>query len=233
MKRLVFAASVFSLCLLPFPTLAVPIDFVSTLVDPSTQTVQVTVQFRETPNFFVVDQFGRQQDSFQFFGFDEPRADDLGLQGGYVNVTSITRGEEIHFGEGLLMREPLTDTLPADPTAFTTRSGGWGGTIETVPFVQDGQTLTYTASLLGLGDTNGNGHFGFGVETYRFGATTLELDDRGNGFTQVFFGQCASDTVCRIPTQSVPEPDTLWLTVIGMIGLAGLVAWRQRGARLS
>lgn len=32
----------------------------------------------------------------------------------------------------------------------------------------------------------------------------------------------------RQPGQSVPLPDMLWPTALGMLGLAGVVAWRQR-----
>src|SRR5688572_3504127 len=150
--------------------------WISTSVDPSTQSVLFTLHFSDVPNFYVVDSANRQQDSFQLYVFDAPRQDDQGLAGGYVNVRSITRGEEIHYGGGLPIRNVVpVPGMTADPT-----SGGWGSVRATVPFVQSGKTVFYIASLAVLG-VDGNTNFGFGFETNHFGAT------------EGFHGRCASN----------------------------------------
>ena len=155
------------------------LGWISTSVDQHSQNVLFTLRFSDVPNFYVVDASNRQQDSFQIYIFDAPRQDDAGLAGGYVNVRSITRGEEIHYG-GL----PIRNVFPAPGSTADPRSGGWGSVRATVPFVQDGKTLFYLVSLTILG-VPGNSNFGFGFETYRFGAS--------DGFQ----GRCASNSICR------------------------------------
>jgi len=156
--------------------------WISTSVDQNSENVLFTLQFSDVPNFYVVDPSNRQQDSFQLYVFDAPRQDDEGLGGGYVNVRSITRGEEIHYGGGL----PIRNVFPAPGTTADPMSGGWGSVRATVPFVQSGKTVFYLASLAALG-VAGNNNFGFGFETYHFGAT------------EGFHGQCASNSACRRP----------------------------------
>jgi hypothetical protein len=163
--------------------------FISTSVDPSTQNVLFTLQFSDVPNFYAVNASNQQQDSFQLYVFDAPRQDDEGLAGGYVNVKSITRGEEIHYGGGLRIRNVFPDPgTSADPT-----SGGWGSVRATVPFVQSGKTVFYIVNLGVLG-VAGNSNFGFGFETYHFGAT------------EGFNGRCASNTICRRRRKRSPSP---------------------------
>jgi hypothetical protein len=157
------------------------IVWISTSVDPNTQNVLFTLQFSNVPNFYAVNASDQQQDSFQLYVFNVPRQDDEGLGGGYVNVRSITRGEEIHYGGGL----PIRNVFPIPTTAEPT-SGGWGSVRVTVPFVQSGKTVSYIASLAALG-VAGNTNFGFGFETYHFGAT------------EGFHGRCESNSVCRRP----------------------------------
>jgi hypothetical protein len=73
----------------------------STSVDQNSQNVLFTLQFRDAPQFYEVDASNRQQDSYQVYIFDAPQQDDAGLQGGYVKVKGIIRGEEIHYGADL------------------------------------------------------------------------------------------------------------------------------------
>ena len=160
---------------------------ISTSVDQHSQNVLFTLQFSDVPNFYVVDASNRQQDSFQLYIFDAPRQDHDGLAGGYVNVRSITRGEEIQYGGGL----PIRNVFPDPGSTADTTSGGWGSVRATVPFVQNGKTLFYIASLAVLA-VPGNANFGFGFEAYNFGAS--------EGFT----GTCASNTICRRRRQPAP-----------------------------
>jgi len=154
--------------------------WISTSVDQNSESVLFTLQFSHVPNFYVVDASNRQQDSFQIYIFDSPRRDDAGLAGGYVNVKGIIRGEEIHNSAGL----PIRSVFPDPGATADTTSGGWGSVRTTLPFVQSGKTVFYIASLTALG-VAGNKVFGFGFETYHYGAT------------EGFNGRCASDSVCR------------------------------------
>jgi hypothetical protein len=158
----------------------------STSVDHNSQNVLFTLQFRGAPNFYNVDASDRQEDSFQLYIFAAPQPDDAGLQGGYANVKGIIRGEEIHHGAGLPIRNVFQEPgSTADPA-----NGGWGSIRTTLPFVQNGKTVFYIASLAALG-VDGNNVFGFGFETYHYGAT------------QGFIGRCASNSICRRRRQLV------------------------------
>jgi len=177
---------------------AIPLSWITTSVDEQTQNVLFTLQFRGVPDFFAVDAFDRQQDSFQLYILDQPH-NDLFRQpqpdGGAI-LRSVVRGSEINFSSGL----PIRDALPIvfDPT-----SGGWGSTVEIIPFVQSGENVSFIASFSTLRLT-GNPPFGLGFETFHFGAT------------ENFNYQCASGTVCF----PVPEPDMLSLTLVGIVCIA-------------
>jgi hypothetical protein len=179
---------------------AMPLNWISTSIDHQTQNVLFTLQFSAVPNLHVGDQFNRQQDSFQIYIFDRPRQDIVHQpqpDGGAI-LRSVVRGEEIHLGGGL----PIRDALPI---VFDPISGGWGSTVTTVPFVQLGQTLSFSTSLSTL-RLKANSAFGFGFETFHFGA--WEGPELSNF-------RCVSGKVC-----SVPIPDMLWPTLAGMFGIA-------------
>src|SRR5688572_17031665 len=46
---------------------AIPLNSISTSIDQQTQSVLFTLQFSAVPDFFAVDAFDRQQDSFQIY----------------------------------------------------------------------------------------------------------------------------------------------------------------------
>lgn len=195
--------------LLAAPSWAVPIDWIDSTVNQQAQTVSFTIRFAAKPDFYTVDAFNRQADSFQLFSFDTPMKDESGLAGGCILCTSITRGEEIHYGDGIPVRAVFDTTGIFDP-----RSGGWGSILEIDPFVQHGETISFTESLQAIGHT-GSSPFGYGFLTTEFGASSP--------IAYPFWGRCASDSRC-----AVPIPDMVWPTVAGMIGLACLVAWRRK-----
>ncbi len=188
-----------SFLLLAVPTWAMPIEWIDTTVNMQTQTVAFQIQFLGVPDLYTADQYNRQADSFQFYTFVEPQTDNNGLGGAYSLVTSITRGEELHYGDGLPIRDGRTDF--ADDL---TRTGGWGSLTGLVPVIQHGSRLDYTVPLatLGVGP--------------RFGFETFEFGDGTNGR---FWGQCTSGSRC-----SVPEPSPFWLLAAGLMGWIG---WRS------
>jgi len=220
LRNCLFTGFIIGLLLLAQPSVgqAMPIDFILSTMNRTAQTAQFTIQFTGIPNFFAVDQFGRQQDSFQLVRYDAPRQDDLG--GGIIGETTfgraVIRGEEIHWGDGLLIRNGLLDG-PGIPGA---RTGGWGIVRETVPFVQVGQTVSLTASLHGLNVPTGPGPFGYGDMSLTFG------DSSPFGFCE----RCTSGLRCDL---SVPVPGMLWPTLLLMVGLACIMAWGRPRERLS
>lgn len=182
--------------------LATPLDWISTAVDQQSQNVLFTLQFKEVPNFYVVDEFGRQQDSFQIWAFNDPAETNTFL------ANSVTRGEEIHLGGGI----PIRNVSPSSPDPA---GGGWGSIRGTVPFVQQGTTVSYIASLNTLG-LSGNLPFTYQVLILSFGGGPDEQ-----------FGGCVSGTVCYVPLLvSVSVPDMFLPTLVGLIGI-GILAQRR------
>jgi hypothetical protein len=78
------------LLLLAAPARALTLDYLSTSVNLQTQKAEFQFRFSGVPDFFTVDQFGRQKDSFQVYAFDSPTPP---LNAGYEHMASVTRGE--------------------------------------------------------------------------------------------------------------------------------------------
>jgi len=199
MKTLTFIFACFSLTA---PAWAMPLDFMTTDVNAQAQTVAFTMHFDGVPDFQDTDQFGRQADSFQLYIYQTPAPQ---FATGGVPLT-VVRGEELHWDGGLPIRNiTLGSDFLNDP-----HGGGWGSIREQDPVVLVGNTLTWTSTLSGLGLSSVL-PFGYGHEIFEFG-------NSGNSF----FGGCTSAAPC-----AMPESDTFWPTVLGMVGLAGLMAWRR------
>jgi hypothetical protein len=190
MKPLLIIASL----LLTSPAWAVPIDYILSTVNQTDQTAQFEIHFDAPPNFTLVDQFGRQQDSFDIVAFDAPRTDNLGFSTG--NYDSVAYGPSILAGHGLSILGPHDQLM------------------QTVPFILEGPVLIYSASLAAMG-VAGHSPFGYGFITGIFG------DSSQSGLNPGFFGRCTSGIRCDL---SVPEPGTGWSMGLGLLGIIFLAA---------
>lgn len=174
----------------PRDALAIGITWINAVVNDAGVTT-VEVRFNASPDFFTVDQFNRQQDSFQIY----PYTTAVGAW------TSIVRGEEIHLGNGIPIRNVFTTTPSGYPT------GGWGSIRTTEAFTLQSPILTFTTSLNTLGLAGPN--FGYAIESYRFGSTVSS------------WNTCHSNQPCGLP-----EPHTLILLGVGLLAVV-LVARRH------
>src|SRR4028119_1995930 len=98
-------------------------------VNLASNSVLFQIEFNRVPDFFTTDEYDRQADSFQYFmdadgGFPIFRGTDIY----YSNLESIIRGEEIHLGGDVRIR----NALPPDPDMSS--SGGWGSIRGSVPY---------------------------------------------------------------------------------------------------
>jgi hypothetical protein len=133
-------------------------------------TAAVTIKFYRPPDFFTLDEFGRQAFSFQVFadaaaapaGISDFHAAAAG-QGDATSKT-IVRGEEIHINDDLRVRAivPFYEEEGG--------GGGWGPILDEVPYQLDGATLTFSAPLASFRD-GGDGRMWFFLEAYENGAT--------------------------------------------------------------
>jgi hypothetical protein len=123
--------SLLSMVMVCSSALAMPIEFVDSYVVPGTQTIQWSIQFSAAPDFMTVDEFGRQDDSFQI-----------------QTVEAVIRGEELHYGNGLPIRSmPSSLSRSAD-----LMSGGWGDVRDVAfPVLLDGLRLVFDTKTLALG----------------------------------------------------------------------------------
>ena len=135
------------------------INFQSVTVDMENEEVLFTIVFNRDPDFYTVDEYGRQADGFQYYiDFDcNP------VWQGAPFTETIIRGPEIHaYGQIPFRNESGTSS---DPT-----SGGWGEIRALVSYQLDGAALTFTASLEEIGDLDGQ--FGYALHLGEYGATT-------------------------------------------------------------
>jgi hypothetical protein len=86
----------------------------SAVFNPATSEVQFTIEFNQPPDFFTLDSFGRQANSFQFFIVGDPSLPYPEL------YDAIIRGDEIHI-TGNTVR--IRNSVPEDPDPA---SGGVG-----------------------------------------------------------------------------------------------------------
>jgi hypothetical protein len=118
-------------------------------VNLASNSVLFQIEFNRVPDFFTTDEYDRQADSFQYFidadgGFPIFRGRDIY----YSNLESIIRGEEIHLGGDVRIR----NALPPDPGSS---SGGWGSIRGSVPYTLSGNVLSLLVPLQLIGDTDG------------------------------------------------------------------------------
>ena len=156
--------------------------------------VDFSLTFNQVPDFFTVDQFGRQANSFQFYiatspftGLFPPRP-----------YASLIRGEEIHVAGDLRVR----NDSPPDPDP---NASGWGSIRGIVPFTLNGQTLTFSVPSSVL---NVSGPFAY----------TLQLTSYGGGTNAGVYPGLSGGPIPII----VPEPTSSWLAAIGAVTIVGL-----------
>lgn len=138
----------------------------SAVFNPSTQEVLFTIEFNQTPDFFTVDSFGRQANSFQFFITGDP-----GLP--YpARYDAIIRAEEIHITMDVLR---VRNAVPPDPDPA---AGGWGSIRGAVPFSLNGSVLTFSTPLQLISDHSTDGRFAYGLQSYQFGALTRSVNNQ-------------------------------------------------------
>ena len=172
-------------------------------VDRAAGDATFTLDFGHVPDFQTLDASGRPADSFQY----EIAADPVAGQPPLANLTSVVRGDEIHIGGNLRIRDAGPPDL-SDPQA-----GGWGSLRGAAPFEILGSKLTFTAPLTLLGAPDG---------LFAFSAFTLH-----DGVIQA---------QAQGSSQAVPLPPAIWAgtALLGAMLLISVArSIRQWNARLA
>lgn len=136
-------------------------------VNLASNSVLFQIEFNRAPDFFTTDEYDRQADSFQYFidadgGFPIFRGTDIY----YSNLESIIRGEEIHLGGDVRIR----NAWPPDPDI----SVGWGSIRGSVPYTLSGNVFSLLVPLQLIGDSDGK--FSYRLEWYEYGAMGGYID---------------------------------------------------------
>ena len=136
-------------------------------VNLASNSVLFQIEFNRVPDFFTTDEYDRQADSFQYFieadgGFPIFR----GTDSYYSDLESIIRGEEIHLGGDVRIR----NALPPDPDI----PGGWGSIRGSVPYTLSGNVLSLLVPLQLIGDSDGK--FSYRLEWYEYGGEGGYID---------------------------------------------------------
>ncbi|MHC5597978.1 MAG: hypothetical protein ACYTXC_18915 [Nostoc sp.] len=156
----------------------------SAVVNLDTKEVLFSINFNRAPDFFTLDEGGRQADSFQYFIDPSGELPIFRPPSAYSNLSSIIRGGEIHVGGDIPIRDVFS-VGPSEPN-----SGGWGNIRGSVPYKLNGTFLQFSAPLQFIGDSDGL--FSYRLESYEFGSW--------NGITNENKSTIATAT-------SVPEPN--------------------------
>lgn len=164
-----------------------------------------TIEFNEVPDFFTIDNFGRQADSFQYYIDTDG---ELPVFRNYPDeLDIIIRGEEIHVAGDIRIR----NALPIGSGG--SNSGGWGLIRGSVPYTLNGTVLTFSAPLELIG--NSDGLFSYHLETYEFGS--------GNGSAI----ERRSVVQSSLPTPVPDHTSTIGLLALGSLGAASILKRKQ------
>ena len=131
------------------------------MVNLDAKEVLFTINFNRAPDFFTVDEFDRQADSFQYYVEADGEFPIFRGSPYYSELESIIRGEEIHVAGDIRIRDVFS-VGPSEPN-----SGGWGNIRGSVPYSLDGTVLKFSAPLQFIGDSDGL--FSYRLELYEFG----------------------------------------------------------------
>ncbi len=104
-----------------------------------------SLTFNQAPDFGNLDSLGRPNNSFQynFDGDFQPESTNP-----THDWTAIIRGDEIHFGDGIRIRQADGDG--------GSNSGGWGPVITSVPMHLIGNNVSFSVPTADLGYTGGS-----------------------------------------------------------------------------
>jgi len=127
----------------------------SAIYDVSTKQVHFTVVALAPPDFYTVDRFGRQKDSFQFY---------LNTEVGVSQWERIVRGGEISAYAAV----PIRDTTGWFPTGE--HAGGWGSIVDIVPYTLTGTTVTLSYSFASIKTLTGQ--FAYDLLGTSYGASS-------------------------------------------------------------
>jgi hypothetical protein len=131
-------------------------------IDRQDHIADFSLTFNQAPDFFTLDSFGRPVDSFQY-NFNG----NFQVGGGQEfpnNLTAIVRGDEIHLGDGIRIRNPNGDGGPD--------SGGWGPVIASVPYRLIGNNISFSVPTADLGYTGR--YYQYEVFSLQDGAATAD-----------------------------------------------------------
>jgi hypothetical protein len=207
---------ILSLLLWPLPAWCgpIPLTLVSEQLMSDGSNIEFHTIFNRMPDFFTLDTFRRQADSFQFY-IDANLNDPTPFNSYLVDV--LIRGEEIHVGGGI----PIRDAQPFGSGGPD--SGGWGPLVGSV---------AYNLSVLGNGEaklkfavpTNLiNGPFLYGVETYGYGRATSSDVRTFPGPPEDFSTQASGPAA-----SATPEPQSGVVVVMSLVGIYILRRWAAK-----
>lgn len=155
----------------------------SLVVNQSAHNVTFTIDFGHAPDFYTTDSFGRPADSFQI--------NIAPLNGNPAAFPSVVvRGDEIQYTNGIVVRN-------ATPPSSDPHSGGWGSVRGTVPYILNGNEITFSD---GFGQLEApKGQFSYDLYTLHYGTTV---------------GQTQGQSV------PLPAPATVGLGMLLVLGIA-------------
>lgn len=206
MKKLlmtVFSSAVFVLKTTGLAQAALTVQSESVITDIDNGQVLFKIDFNQIPDFFTVDEFNRQANTFQYFiGKD----DTVPVLTNFPNnLNTIIRGGEINVANDIRIR----DALPLDSGGVN--SGGWGQIRGSIPYKLDGTRMEFSAPLQLINDSDGL--FNYNLLLTEFGASS----------DSVF-----SQSVLKDNSKSVSEPsDILGILIFGLF----TVAWRRESQK--
>jgi hypothetical protein len=145
--------------------------------------IDFRIVFSQPPDFFTVDTNGRQAIDFQ-----------------YYTPESLIRGPEIYITRTTIR---IRSYGPPDPDPA---AGGWGPVIATVPFILNGDTVTFSAPFDLFSSSP--------IFKYQFQVDVFGVDKE------------------FITGSTAPEPSTWVMTLLGFAGL-GYASYRKSRKRAS
>ncbi|MFB2875589.1 hypothetical protein [Floridanema aerugineum] len=180
----------------------------SAVANLDTQKVIFTIEFNEVPDFFTVDEFNRQADSFQYYIDADGNLPVFGGSPYYSGLEAIIRGAEIPVAGDIRVRNVF-------PSSDEPTSGGWGSFRGSVPYTLNGTVLTFSTPLQLIGDSDGL--FSYQLLLTEFGGSTDYLDAKS-----------------VVNSTSVPEcSSSLSVLAFGVLGASSLLKFQQKKQKLA